>query len=235
MIDIQKDTPIEYSKQSRDYQVFSFLYSALFNQIKLFVDQIENIWTDNIDDKLILPRSYTLNFIPKYDWDNDDLRGATNNFRYLLRTKGTVDAIKSCLEILARLHNSSLQGITVEIVRKGHIKITLGEDISDIGVIEDLFRYILPAGITYELIKYEEYNPVFKDPTNILVNSKLEPIAVYEDSELYIPHFSSDSGMHPLGGWQESYAISTENTSYEPGMIINSDSEGTWRDFYGSN
>lgn len=227
MIDIQKDTPIEYSKQSRDYQVFSFLYSALFNQVKLFADQIENIWTDNIDDKLLLPRSYTLNFIPKYDWDNDDLRGVTNNFRYLLRTKGTADAIKACLEILARLHNASIQGIDIEIIGPGHIRIIIGEEISDFGIIEDLLRYILPAGITYEVVKYANVNSTLP-PTVILVNSKFEELTTYDNSELYIPHFST-FGSYPTGGSNEQYAIPytatserpyMKNARFGPGMII---------------
>ena len=215
MIDIQKDTPIEYSKQSRDYQVFSFLYSALFNQVKLFVDQIENIWTDNIDDKLLLPRSYTLNFIPKYDWDNDDLRGVTNNFRDLLRTKGTTDAIKACLEILARLHNASIQGIEVEILGPGHIRIIIGEEISDFGIIEDLLRYILPAGITYEVVKYANVNSTLP-PTEILVNSRFETVEAYDNSELYIPHYST-FGTYPAGGFNEQYAITYNPSEGIPG------------------
>lgn len=43
MINLEKDTPVEYSKQSRDYQVFVFLYNALFNQVKMYVDLIKNI------------------------------------------------------------------------------------------------------------------------------------------------------------------------------------------------
>ena len=95
MINIETDTPIEYSKQSRDYQVFSFIYSALFNQSKMYIDLMKNIWTDNIDDKLLSLRSYTLNFIPKFEWENKDLLGVTNCFRYLMRTKGTKEAIKN--------------------------------------------------------------------------------------------------------------------------------------------
>ena len=189
MIDLEKDTPIEYSKQSRDYQVFRYVYNALFNQVKMYVDLIRNIWTDNIDDKLLLLRSYTLNFIPYYQWANDDLRGATNNFRYLVRSKGTVAAIKSCLEILARVHNSSLQGIDVEITGPGHIRIILGEDIADLGNVEDLLRYILPAGITYEIVKYANIDSSLK-PTDILVSNKFDILDEYNDAELYIPHFS---------------------------------------------
>ena len=73
MINLEKDTPVEYSKQSRDYQVFVFLYNAIFNQAKMYVDLIKNIWTDNIDTKLLDLRSYTLNFIPKFEWENQDL------------------------------------------------------------------------------------------------------------------------------------------------------------------
>ena len=43
MIDAVKDTPIEYSKQSRDYQVLALIYTILFNQPKMFADLIKQI------------------------------------------------------------------------------------------------------------------------------------------------------------------------------------------------
>ena len=38
MIDTIKMTPIEYSAQSRDYQVIARLYTALFNLSKMYID-----------------------------------------------------------------------------------------------------------------------------------------------------------------------------------------------------
>ena len=67
MINLTKDTPVEYSQQSRDYQVFRFVYDAIFNQSKMFIDLMKNIWTDHIDDKLVPLRASNLNFVPQFE------------------------------------------------------------------------------------------------------------------------------------------------------------------------
>ena len=65
MIDVIKQTPIEYSKQSRDYQTISRLYTAIYNISKMYIDDM-SIWNGDIDNKLTTLRSKTLNFIPKH-------------------------------------------------------------------------------------------------------------------------------------------------------------------------
>jgi hypothetical protein len=40
MIDIIKQTPEEYSLQSRDYQVLARLYTAVFNYSKMYIDNL---------------------------------------------------------------------------------------------------------------------------------------------------------------------------------------------------
>ena len=188
MIDLTKDTPIEYSKQSRDYQVFTFLYNSIFNQAKMYTDLTKNIWTDNIDDKLLDLRARTLNFIPKFQWENNDLLGITNCFRYLLRTKGTASAIQKCLEILSRVHGISLKGVNVQVVADNVVRLIISEEIDDVGNIEDLLRYILPAGMLYEIIKYSEIDS--NVVTEIVVRSNFDSErsgTYYKTGELYLP------------------------------------------------
>ena len=53
MIDIIRQTPHEYSAQSRDYQVLARLYTALYNYVKMYIDNL-SIWDTNIDNKKLL-------------------------------------------------------------------------------------------------------------------------------------------------------------------------------------
>ena len=223
MINLEKDTPVEYSKQSRDYQVFVFLYNALFNQVKMYVDLIKNIWTDNIDTKLLDLRSYTLNFIPKFEWENQDLLGVTNCFRYLLRTKGTKGAIMKCIEILSRIKGLELitDDDTVE-VSNGVIRILLSEEIADIGNIEDLFRYILPAGMPYEIIKYSKLNT--KIDENIVVTSNVEKVGEIQSEKIFLSTSESDEGIYPVPGVVPSTTGSIIN--YDINKIITDGTEG---------
>ena len=215
MIDLIKDTPVEYSKQSRDYQVFRGVYNSIFNQVKMYTDLINGIWTDHIDNKLLDLRSYTLNFIPKFEWDNDDLRGVTNCFRHLLRTKGTKGAIKECLEILSRVHGISLGITDVELTEDGAVQLTISEDIADIGNIEDLFRYILPAGLTYEIIKYKVIDSAAQ--ANIVVDNRLYVDSEYATSELYLPNSKKGYAIPRKLATSES---SGSLVDYSTGMIV---------------
>lgn len=215
MIDLIKDTPVEYSKQSRDYQVFRGVYNSIFNQVKMYTDLINGIWTDHIDNKLLDLRSYTLNFIPKFEWDNDDLRGVTNCFRHLLRTKGTRGAILECLDILSRVHGISLGVTGVELTEDGAVQLTISEDIADIGNIEDLFRYILPAGLAYEIIKYKVIDSAAQ--ANIVVDNRLYVDSEYATSELYLPNGEKGYAIPRKSATSES---SGSLIDYSTGMIV---------------
>ena len=214
MIDLEKDTPIEYSKQSRDYQVFKYVYNALFNQVKMYTDLIRNFWTDDIDNKLLLLRSYTLNFIPYYQWTDNDLRGATNNFKYLMRRKGTKSAIKDCLEILARIKGISLIGTDVQVTDTGLIKLYINEEIADTGNIENLLRYILPAGHYYEIIKYSKQSGDVE--TDLIVDNSFG-LASEGNGGLDSYYYSYDLYL-PTDG--ETYKLPVYTYNYQPGMII---------------
>ena len=218
MINLETNTPREYSEQSRDYQVFVFVYNAIFNYVKMYADLFTNIWTDNIDDELLDLRAYTLNFIRKFDWNNDDLRGVTNCFRYLLRTKGTKGAISMALQILSRIKGIKLvdPDHAVEEIESGLIRLLVSEDVEDLGNLEDLLRYILPAGILYEVVKYAEINS--DTETKIVIDHKLTSEGVYTSDKIVITNSSTDTPAtnpiprHNTGG--------TSIVNYDTGLII---------------
>lgn len=158
MIDIIRQTPEEYSKQSRDYQVLARLYSALFNVSKMYIDDM-NIWDKNIDNKLSMLRAKTLNFDPQHDWDLDDLDVVTSCFKYLMKFKGTKNALKYIISILMKIRNidDDIDESTVSI-EDNSIIIRLEDDLVTLGIMEDIIRYLLPAGYTYRIIEYRSYD-----------------------------------------------------------------------------
>ena len=160
MIDIIKQTPSEYSAQSRDYQVLARLYTALYNYVKMYIDNL-SVWDTNIDNKLINLRARTLNFITDHSWDNeaDSLEAITTCFKYLMRRKGTITALEYCINILMRIENISSEALDQIILFNNYnVTIRVPENILTLGVIEDLVKYLLPAGLTYNIIKYKVYN-----------------------------------------------------------------------------
>ena len=158
MINVIKQTPEEYSKQSRDYQVLGRLYSALFNVSKMYIDNM-NIWNQNIDNKLSMLRAKTLNFDPQHDWDLDDLDVVTSCFKYLMRYKGTKNALKYIINILMKIRhvNDEIDENTVSI-EDNMITIRLEDDLVSLGVMDDIIKYLLPAGYMYRIIEYKSYD-----------------------------------------------------------------------------
>ena len=156
MIDVIKKTPREYSEQSRDFQVLARLYTALFNISKMYADDLK-VWVPDIDNKLTTLRSRTVNFVNRHQWDLNDLEAITSCFKYLMRRKGTEAALEACVNILMKARGIET-GITVDSVvvdKYGCINIWVAHDNILMGIMEDLVRYLIPAGMTYRLYDYD--------------------------------------------------------------------------------
>jgi len=155
MIDIIKQTPREYSSQSRDYQVLARLYTILYNYSKMYIDNMQ-IWNSNIDNKLTDLRSRTVNFDPKHSWDLDDLESIVSCFKYIMRNKGTSFALTYCVDILMRTEGIVVEDLdtVVSIDDNFNVTIRIPENLLTLGIIEDLVRYLLPAGLTYDILEY---------------------------------------------------------------------------------
>lgn len=189
MIDIIKQTPSEYSKQSRDYQIIARLYSALFNISKSYIDSM-SIWDNNIDNNLTELRAKTLNFQTKHTWSLDDLEAVTSCFKYLMFYKGTRKALEYCISILMKIEKigGDIDENTI-IIDDNNLIIRLEEGLITWGVLEDLMKYLLPAGFTYRIIRYK--------------SKKLNTISdkfLYEDNNIYIRKFGWDEDMFTIGG-----------------------------------
>ena len=166
MIDVIKQTPKIYSEMSRDYQVISRLHSALYNASKMYIDNM-SIWESDIDDKLAYLRAKTLNFDPKHSWSLKDLESVTSCFKYLIKRKGAKIALEYLLNILMKVHNlknsnSKLDMVSIE---DNNVTIRVEENLATIGIVEDLIKYILPAGLTYRIIEYKSMDMGSDRPT----------------------------------------------------------------------
>ena len=180
MIDVIAQTPIEYSKQSRDYQVIARLYTALYNLSKMYIDDM-SVWDANIDNKLSHLRAKTLNFHPKHAWDYDTLDAAVSCLKYLVMRKGTKPAIEDCVIILQRVNNLKGRPEVDVDYNTYTINIKIPKQLASMGVVEDLLELIIPIGMGYRIMEYElldeyvEDNFEFSDQININTNMKILP------------------------------------------------------------
>ncbi len=87
-----------------------------------------------------------------------------------MRKKGTTTALIFSLNILMRIRK--LQGViseergTLEI-NGNHITVKVPQRLTSAGVVEDLFSYLLPAGMTYRIIEYQESDLGNQNVTNL--------------------------------------------------------------------
>lgn len=183
MIDVIAQTPIEYSKQSRDYQVIARLYTALFNINKMYIDDM-SVWDANIDNKLSHLRAKTLNFHPKHAWDYEALDAATSCLKYLVKHKGTIPAIQEAVRILERINRikDTINGPSVEVDYNTYtIKIMIPKQLASMGVVEDLLELIIPIGMGYRIIETLTLNDsvedrfVFNDKIDVRKNVRVLP------------------------------------------------------------
>ena len=201
MIDVIRQTPLEYSKQSRDYQVLARLYTALYNINKMYIDNMQ-VWENDIDNKLTTLRARTLNFIPKHSWDLDDLDAAISCFKYIMRKKGTITAIEFCLTILLRIKKLSgevsVENGTLLIDEKDNrIEVRIPGQLASVGVVEDLFDYLLPAGMTYRITEYEQTEPGAKTD---IIHTQDYSREIVQDEELMLYDSPDTSEYTNKGG-----------------------------------
>jgi len=154
MISLQNFTPEVYYKESRDFQFIGRLFDLILNYSKTNADLIYALpFSDNSDDQLIELLSLTLGFKAKRKYTTRQLRAICSVFSEIIRNKGTV---KSFLIACAAIFNA--EGINTEIeyeISSDNSKLTLfvPPQLSDTTLLNDLFEYILPAGISFNIVK----------------------------------------------------------------------------------
>ena len=178
-IDLVKQTPPIYSTESRDYQLLCRLYTALYNASRMYIDSVDyTTGLKNVD--LAHLEASNVNFDPKHAWENSALKSTISCFKYLVKHKGTKEAIEYCLLVLLRAYNIYLNvdeetGVTSgrpkivdsktkqEITGFGtgpycsnDIIIQIPKALSTLGVVRDLFDYLIPVGVNYRIIEISE-------------------------------------------------------------------------------
>lgn len=199
MIDFIKQVPTVYSQESRDYQIMAKLYDALFNASKFYSDSILSLHRNKFISVADL-KCANSNFFPSIDWENYILDAVSSGFTWLVKHKGTRMAIESCINILLRLfeipQNHKVLIISGEaflnknysedsLLETNSIVIIIPKDLAQIGIVQDLMKYILPVGVSCRVVEIEIIDRAVK--TELEYKSMTKPITGIKDSEFNIP------------------------------------------------
>lgn len=165
MIKLQNLTPRVYSDQSRDFQLFERLFDVALNSVKTNSDNIYNLpINDNTDERLIDLMTLTLGFKSRHHYNVKQLTSLCSAFAEIVRNKGTLTSIELAGNALL-----TAEGIKDKIEVDYHldsgnynysiIDIYIPQDLSDVNLFRDLLTYVLPAGVSCNLIRELKLSP----------------------------------------------------------------------------
>lgn len=156
MIETKNLVPEVYYNRSRDFQLLGRTYDIIFNYLKTNIDTIyNNPYSENLDNKLISLVAATLGFKEIHEYNTKQLKALCSAFSYFLLNKGTKKSIQDLLNLILNVENTQdqkQQEIVVE--EEDHLVIVyIPTDIPDLSLFEDVLTYILPAGVSYRIIR----------------------------------------------------------------------------------
>lgn len=169
MIKTRNLVPGIYYNESRDFQVLGRTFDILFNHVKTNVDLMKGLpFSKNCDIHLLPLLSVSLGFTNKRNYSNEELSALCSSFIYLLKIKGTKEAIQEAVNLMLHAHHIN-KIANVKQDDDFNFNIYIPEELDDTTILNDIFEYILPSGFTYNFInaslghKYEGAHLSYKE------------------------------------------------------------------------
>lgn len=153
MFRIEDNVPHYYVDHSRDFQLFCRLYDIAFTSVKRDIDNVIN-FSDcyKCPDRLLDLLAVRVGFFDYKSLPTDALRMILAAFPYIMKHKGTITAIKECINLFLRYNKS--QNVEYEIDSSGgNVTLTLETTFGNEYILDILLAYVIPTGcrITYQI------------------------------------------------------------------------------------
>ena len=211
MINVYNSTPKVYYNNSRDFQLIGRTTEIILNYLLTNTNECNVLYPEGTFLDLLL---YTLGFNKEVGYSSIDLNALSKVFKYVVKHKGTKEAIKIIINLLLRSQNISDIAV-VEINNMDdpfrnqsathtddwlyRITVYLPVDSKDFSFIEDMFDYILPAGYIYQVY----YTQFSKIPYNDIYGVGISRLSYQGNNDNVL--FGSVVGSSQLGQTGISY------------------------------
>lgn len=194
MLRMRQMVPNVYYDHSRDFQLIGRLYELVANMVKTNADMLYNLpVSDNMNEKLLDLAASTLGFKSLHHYNVNQLKALCSAFTEILRGKGTQTSIeKACNTLVAA--EGIAEEISVEVDDETRlVYIYVPPTLSDLNLLKDILIYILPAGMSYTIVKMHR--------TSYSISTEL---TVTTDKVNIYPR--TDKEGNKFGDWPESWA-----------------------------
>ncbi len=171
MIRLQHNTPQTYYERSRDFQFIGRLYDVVLNSVKTNADIISHgiPYSDFSPDKFLELLSRTLGFKPKHNYTHEQLLAICNVFSAVLRNKGNIQAVQLIGEAI--LKTEGILGTIFCLMKYDALtmrdlpvlRIIIPEKLAEIALFYDLLEYVIPAGISAEVVRGTMSDPILAE------------------------------------------------------------------------
>lgn len=158
----QNRVPEIYPNESRDFQLLCRAYDAVFNGIKYDTDMICQILdTGQCPSNLLSLLQTKLGFFTNIDITDENLRYVLKAFPLIMKNKGSSKAIVQAINTLLKLNHFNGSSY-ISIINKTNdpqlepytIRVGLEYNIRYVEILEEIFKYIVPAGYRLKLFYY---------------------------------------------------------------------------------
>lgn len=193
MIKLQDLTPEVYYKQSRDFQFIGRLYDLVLNSVKTNAANLYNLPEGKeMDEQLLNLLALTLGFKTAKNYNSKQLLAICSALPVILRHKGSIRALILAVDALLAAEGIK-QPLDYTTGINGSITLYVAQELEDTTLLIDLFDYLLPAGISCELVK--ESQLVSGIETKFVLTDRVN---VYKKDETQLSTIASKSSLSSL-------------------------------------
>lgn len=201
MIKLQNYTPEIYYKESRDFQFIGRLFDLVLNAVKTDVDLLYYVpLTANSDEKLLELLSFTLGFNPRHQYTTRQLKTVCSVFTEIVKYKGSIKSLKIACEALFNAMDIS-QALDYDFSagkNNTELNLYIPQEFEDITILNDLLAYVLPAGMSCNIIK--ELHIKTTSNTNIGISDTVRLEKVDVNSYSRLPQFTDSEDTNLAAG-----------------------------------
>ncbi len=173
---VQDLVPEVYVNESRDFALLARAYDCIIQGVKFDIDSTKYLTdTSRCNDRILQLLQTKVGFFSDVNIDNADLRYILRAFPELIRNKGSYKAIKQAIYVYLKISNVKsdiyvYQEVDINNNQTYTVRIGIEEKVKDVQILDEILKYILPAGYLVEYFFYKRTN--------------LQDLYNYEDSVL---------------------------------------------------